>query len=375
MIGVCLLGVGRIAHLHILGYLTNTNAKIVALCDQNKKRAEQLAATLPHSVKIYTDLDAALKDPEIDMVEVLTPHRFHEEHVVKIAEAGIHVSCQKVPTLTLSSFDRMVRATSRANINFRVYENFRFHPPYQRAMELVNDGIVGEVNSIIYRMWGAEQPIGAWNVPLSAWKWRIAENQNYKSPTLFDDGYHKHSIISMFLGDFKEPITQVRTWSRRQRVSKVIKWDTPATVIYETKKSHKFGQWTATTTKKLPLKSDYYGSDEFLEIQGNQGIIFVYGCTGNMFANPHETGPGKPGVYWLNEKGHWESDTSMDSNWKYSFINCTNNFIEAILDDGITPQLNADLARYLLQIDLAVVKSLRSDANPITISSIVDGIQ
>jgi predicted dehydrogenase len=373
VISTCLLGTGRIAWLHAQGYIDNPRAKISAICESNKKRAREFVQSLPYKVKIYHDLDEALNDLEIDLVEVLTPHRFHEEHVVLSAEAGKHVSCQKVPTLTLSSFDRMTRAVEKAGVHFRVFENFRFHPPYLRAMKLVEDNVIGEVNTINYRMWGTENPLSGWDIPLSSWKWRIAENQNYKAPTLFDDGYHKHSIISMFLGDYNEKIKSVRTWSKRQRVSKVIKWDTPSVVIYETNKSHKFGQWTVTTTKKLPIHSDYYGCDEFLEIQGEHGLIFLNGCTGNMFTNSHPSGPGKPGVYWMDETGNWQSETSMDTNWKYSFINSTNHFIDAILNDN-QAQLDPKLARYILQIDLAVIKSLRQDALPVKIDSIKDGI-
>jgi predicted dehydrogenase len=76
MIGVCLVGAGRIATLHTLGYENNPKACIAAVCDKNKKRAENLANTLPGKVKIYTGYNDVLKDPGIDMVEILTPHQY-----------------------------------------------------------------------------------------------------------------------------------------------------------------------------------------------------------------------------------------------------------------------------------------------------------
>ena len=228
-------------------------------------------------------------------------------------------------------------------IKFRVFENFRYHPPYLRALELVNDGVIGEVHTVNFRMWGSENPISGWDIPITSWKWRIAENQNYKAPTLFDDGYHKHSMIAMFFGDLKEKITAVRTWSNHQRVSKVIKWDTPAVIIYENNKSYKYGQWSTSISKNFPIKSDYYGGDEFLEIQGEDGLIFVNGCSGNMFSGTHNSGPGKPGVYWMDKFGDWQADTSMETNWKYSFINCTRDFVQSIKNDT-TPQLEPKIA-------------------------------
>ena len=63
----------------------------------------------------------------------------------------------------------------------------------------------------------------------------------------------------------------------------------------------------------------------------------------------------------------------MTCDWKQSFINCTHHFIEAILTDT-PPQLDPSVARKILQIDLAVMKSLRQDARPVKINDIKDGI-
>ena len=369
MFGACLIGAGRISSLHVLGYINNEDAQVMAICDKDLKRAKNLAKLLPYPVKTYKNFEDALKREDIDFVEVLTPHATHEEIVIKSAEHGKHVSCQKVPATTLSSFDKMIKATKESNVLFRVYENFRFHPPYLKALELVNKGVIGEVNVVSFRMWGSLNPKSDWNVPLNSWKWRITEKHNYHAPTIFDDGYHKHSIISMFFGDFKEKITRVRAWSGRQRIKGVIRWDTPAVIIYETNKDHRYGVWNVSLGSNLPIESDYYASDEFLEIQGSKGIIFVNGCTGDMFSKTSKTGPGKPGVYWLDETGQWNEDTSMPTNWKYSFINSTNNFIQA-LKKKEKAQLTPEIARYILQIDLAIIKSLKNNGTPVKVESI-----
>jgi predicted dehydrogenase len=372
MIGVCLVGAGRIATLHTLGYENNPKACIAAVCDKNKKRAENLANTLPGKVKIYTGYNDVLKDPGIDMVEILTPHHVHEDYVIKAARAKKHVSCQKVPALTLSGFDRMMDVVKKADIQFRVYENFRFHPPYQKALEMVNCGMIGEVEVVNFRMWGSEKPLSGWKVPLRAWTWRISENANYASPTLFDDGYHKHSVISLFL---KDKIKSVRAWSNRQRLSNGITWDTPGVIIYETKKKSRYGLWNVSLGTRFPIHSDYYGSDEFLEIQGTEGVIFVNGCTGKMFQHSAPTGPGKPGIYWMGRDGKWQEDTSMPCDWKHSFIHCTRHFIDAIHSDTASPELDPQTARRILQIDLAVMRSMRQDARPVNITDIKDGIE
>ncbi len=159
--------------------------------------------------KVYTDYEELLHDNEIDAVEILTPHQFHTCLTIKAAEAGKHISLQKVPCLKLSEMDQMIEATKKARVHFRIFENFRFYPPYQKAMELIEQGVIGKPERVDVSMWGGVSALEAWDVPLSAWKWRISEGGNYKSPTIFDDGYHKHSIIAKFLG---EPIESVLAW-------------------------------------------------------------------------------------------------------------------------------------------------------------------
>jgi hypothetical protein len=92
-----------------------------------------------------------------------------------------------------------------------------------------------------------------------------------------------------------------------------------------------------------------------------------------MFVGCDCGGPGAPGVYWIDSKGEWHSDCSMETNWKWSFINSTLHFIQAIKNDT-EPILSGEQAREILQIALAIIKSSRSNSQDIRVNSIVDGI-
>jgi hypothetical protein len=51
------------------------------------------------------------------------------------------------------------------------------------------------------------------------------------------------------------------------------------------------------------MDSDYYACDEYVEIVGEKGAIFIPGCTGNFFENCGSSAPGQAGVHWVDEKG------------------------------------------------------------------------
>jgi predicted dehydrogenase len=237
-------------------------------------------------------------------------------------------------------------------------------------MQLIEKDVIGDVVAVNYRMWSSVKA-DQWKVPLMTWYWRIQEKHNYKMPMIFDDGYHKHSVIHMFFKGNK--IKSVQAWKGAYRIYKIIKVDSPAMIIYKVS-NKKYGTWNTSIAHRLPIKSNYYGCDEYVEIQGDKGIIFVNGCTGNMFEGCECGGPGGPGVYWIDENGDWKNDCTMKTDWKYGFINSTKHFIKCIKED-LDPILNGQDAREILQIDLAIIKSIRSGNTDVKVNSIKNGVE
>ena len=396
-VGVALVGTGNIALLHTLGYNNFEGAEIRALCDLNAKRAQQFReeASLPAKVKIYDDPTACFADEDIDLVEILTPHATHEPLAVEAAEAGKHISVQKPPAMTLSSYDKMSAAAEKAGVRFRVYENFRYHPPYVKAAELIQKGIIGEVLSVNIRMWMVINAIGEYRghkkrFPLHTLKWKIREKHNYHAPTLFDDGYHKHSLVEGYLGDLDgNSVNAVKVWCGWEKLFGLVKLDSPVLVIYETKKRNKYGTWNVNTAKDIPMHSSYFACDESLEITGSNGIIMAPGCTGNLFKGCDCGGPGKPGVYWFTqdkeiseessppEIGSWKSDCGMETDWSRSFIDCTQHYATIVAEDRGFEEtdfrpLDPSRGRKVSQITLAIIRSLKEDGNTVKIKDVKD---
>lgn len=370
-IRVGIIGLGRISTLHLPAYKPEQgmDAELIAVCDKNKKRVKEVAEEY-NVEKAYYDVNDLLNDNEIDAVEILTPHDTHLDITVKAAEAGKHISLQKVPAMTLSEMDKMIDVTKKNRVHFRVFENDRFHPPYLKALDLIKQGVIGKVETVDYRMWNGEKTLSSWKVPLKSWTWRISEKANYKSPIIFDDGFHKHSIIAKFLEP--EKIEKVLTWSGGRRiVGGAVKLDAPSVMLYIGKNSTRYGIWNTSMHDFLPMKSDYYGDDEHCEITGQHGMIIVPGCTGRLFENTPEYGPGRPGVHWIGKDGVWHSDTSMKTDWAESFILCSKAFIEMI-KTGKQVDLSGEEARYILQITLGLIRSWRNEFQWVKLKDVTD---
>src|SRR3990172_951632 len=110
---IAFIGAGRIADLHALAYRDNPDAGLHAVCDADAawaaRRAQEWGAT-----RSLTDYRELLADPQVDAVEVLTPHHLHAEMAVAALEAGKHVSLQKPMARTLAEADEIVAEIGRA---------------------------------------------------------------------------------------------------------------------------------------------------------------------------------------------------------------------------------------------------------------------
>jgi predicted dehydrogenase len=343
---VAFVGAGRIADLHALGYRDNPDAAIHAVCDVDgawaTKRAGEWAA-----LRTFTDFHEVLADREVDAVEILTPHHLHCDMTVAALEAGKHVSVQKPMALNLAEADLMVAAADASDRVFRIFENFRYYPPYVRAREMIAAGEIGEPISIRVKVIGGDPKYG-WNVPLKSWAWRVNESLSGGGPAIFDHGYHVFSLVMWLFG----AVDEVFAWIGRTQVAPGVEFDSPALIFWKHSEGGRFGSWETINTPHLMVRSKYYSNDEWLEITGTRGVLWITTCTGEML--------GAPPII-LYRDGETTEITDVESDWASSFVAATHDWIRAIHDGGPQPQIAAEEAREVLRFSLAAHLSAREN--------------
>ena len=197
-IRIGIIGCGRIADLQCLGYLEHPRAEIAAVCDVDEALARRRAAAWGEP-RVYTDLSLLLADPEIDAVEILTPHHLHADHATAALRAGKHVSLQKPPTRTLAEFDRITRISEEAGLTFRTFENFGVLPAAPEGPR-AGGGRRGRGTAL-----GAPQdgrgagPTTGWEVTPQSQAWRLDTATCGGGPTTFDHGYHCFNMGRYFM--------------------------------------------------------------------------------------------------------------------------------------------------------------------------------
>ncbi len=268
---VGIVGCGRISDLHQMGYRDYGRARVVAVCDSNKKRASEKARSWGVD-KVYNNYQRLLEDKDVDLVELLTPHNLHCPMTVQACQAGKHVSVQKPMALSAAEADEMIAAADKAGVYFRVYETFVYYPPAVKAKAMIDAGEIGDIRAIRLHV-STGTADSSWEVPLSAWLWRFNAKLCGGGPLVFDHGYHLFSL-AYYLGG---PVEKVFAWIDQTPVTEavgLVKIDAPAAIIFQYKASHRYGMLDIEYTPKMRIYSDYYADDDRIEVIGEKGILF-----------------------------------------------------------------------------------------------------
>lgn len=91
------------------------------------------------------DWRAAVADPEIDVVDIVTPNDLHAEMVEAAAAAGKHIICEKPLALDARDARRMLDAVEAAGVRHATAFNYRRIPAVVFARQLIDEGAIGEV--------------------------------------------------------------------------------------------------------------------------------------------------------------------------------------------------------------------------------------
>lgn len=147
-LGIGILGAADIALRALLPAIRNSrNAQIVAIASRETERAHQVAAA--HEIpRAYGSYDALLQDETVQAVYIPLPNALHAEWIVRAAEHGKHVLCEKPLVMTVAQMDVVERAAQTAGVVVMEALMYRLHPQTVRVQELVVSGALGPVQLV-----------------------------------------------------------------------------------------------------------------------------------------------------------------------------------------------------------------------------------
>lgn len=143
------LGAAKIALQKVIPAMqVSRYCEVVAIGSRSLKKAQSASARLgiPLSFGSYEEL---LARDDIDAVYIPLPNHLHVPWSIQSLRAGKHVLCEKPIALSAAEAKELL-IESQQHPQLKIMEAFmyRFHPQWQRAKQLVENGEIGELRTI-----------------------------------------------------------------------------------------------------------------------------------------------------------------------------------------------------------------------------------
>jgi predicted dehydrogenase len=103
----------------------------------------------PTSAKAYGSYAELVKDPNVDIVYVATPHSHHFQNTMLCLEAGKHVLCEKAFTVNAAQAKKLVETAKAKNLFLMEAVWTRYFPLSVKIREMVTSGEIGTVHRVI----------------------------------------------------------------------------------------------------------------------------------------------------------------------------------------------------------------------------------
>lgn len=187
-----LIGCGRIAQRH--AEHINNFGKLIAVCDNVKSKADELASK--YGAKSYYDIDKLLANEEVDVVSICSPNGLHAMHSIKSLQAGFHVLCEKPMAINVHDCGEMIKEAEKANKRLFAIKQNRFNPPVEAVKKVIDEGRLGKIFSVqLSCFWNRNEDYYS-----NSWK----GTKDMDGGTLYTQFSHFIDLLYWLIGDIKE---------------------------------------------------------------------------------------------------------------------------------------------------------------------------
>lgn len=171
---IAVLGLGFMGSTHVHAWRQIPGAQVAAVASNDKMRlsgdlsgvqgniggpGEKLDFS---AVARYTRAEEAVRDPDVEAVDICLPTHLHERIAVLAMRSGKHVLVEKPMALDGAAADRMIAESERHGRILMAAQVVRFIAPYRAAAGILRSGRLGPVRSAMLRRRCAAPAWSAW---------------------------------------------------------------------------------------------------------------------------------------------------------------------------------------------------------------------
>lgn len=116
--------------------------ELTAVCDIWPKALEEWK---DEGIKLYSDYEQVLNDPDIDAVCIATPVPLHARQAISALGAGKHVLSEVTAAYTMDECWDLIAAVERSGLTYMMAENYCCTSPVLQVQNMVEQGVFGEL--------------------------------------------------------------------------------------------------------------------------------------------------------------------------------------------------------------------------------------
>lgn len=188
-----IVGCGAIYGNHAEALTKYENVELASVCDINEEKAAKAADK--YKCKYYTDYNEMLKNEELDVVHICTPHYLHASMSILAMKSGKHVLTEKPMAISILDAQEMIKVSKDTGKRLGVCFQNRFNATSVRIKEVIESGEVGSViGAKGFVTWHRDAPYYTNSEWRGSW-------ETEGGGVLINQSIHTLDLLQWFLGD------------------------------------------------------------------------------------------------------------------------------------------------------------------------------
>ena len=240
-----------------LGEMQRAGMTPTAVAEIDHSRLAVAEADFP-GLETYGSVAEMLKDSDVDLLAIITPHNTHAKLAIQCLKAGRHVVCEKPLAVTTAECDAMIAEAKKRRLVLSTYHNRHWDGWIMQAVKTIKKGTIGEVFRIEAHMGGYRKP-GPW--------WR--SSKSISGGIMYDWGVHLlEYALQIIDSDILEVSGYAKTgfWGPKTKWKKDANEDEGHAVV-----RFKDGKWLSLCISSI----DSNPKPSRLEITGTKGTYLI----------------------------------------------------------------------------------------------------
>jgi len=251
------LGAGDVARRRAMPAINKAeNGKLFAILSRAEERAKRIAEEYG-AERYYTDVDELLSDEDIDAIYISTPPYLHCEHVIKAAEKGLDIVCDKPMAINPIECEKMIDVCEANRVALQICFLFRFHSCFKKIKKWIVEGKLGNVVQ-------ARMPILKYS-PREEDSWR-RDLEKSGGGSIMDVGAHSIDLMRYVVGS---EVTEVSAFCSNN----IFQYETEDTGMVMMKFENQAFAFTDTSFATPACNIVF-------EVYGTEGSVIVYNDDG-----------------------------------------------------------------------------------------------